>query len=191
MESTFRIEFLICVWPLTFNALNAFIYLHWKCHFLKNSLNFTEIKLKVGLSPSKNFFVICFSAALLKMIKNPFYFILKALFVLKIFKLLSWLFWSHRKNGLIRKTKLISKLMTSHLVNEQLQYTYCLLFHEVKATRQWNLVNYYNITRETFFFKNYAENEAGRLVPDPFLSLRNAQYEVKLSGQQLSSSIFP
>ena len=40
-----------------------------------------------------------------------FYFILKALFVLKIFKYLP--IWSCRKNGLIRKIRLISKLMTS------------------------------------------------------------------------------
>ena len=44
--------------------------------------------------------------------KNAFYFTLKALFVLKIFKFLAWLF-GHVKNGLIRKIRLISKLMTS------------------------------------------------------------------------------
>ena len=27
----------------------------------------------------------------------------------------------------------------------------------------------HNILREIFFFKNYAENEAGKLVPDRFL----------------------
>ena len=47
--------------------------------------------VKVGLSPSKNFCVICFIESPLKMIKNSF-FILKALFVLQIFKFLSWLF---------------------------------------------------------------------------------------------------
>ena len=45
--------------------------------------------------------------------KNAFYFILKALFVLKIFKLLSWLFGHVKKPGLIRKIRLISKFMTS------------------------------------------------------------------------------
>ena len=35
------------------------------------------------------------------MMKNAFYFILKAFYVLKIFKFLS--FWTCRKNGLIRK----------------------------------------------------------------------------------------
>ena len=48
--------------------------------------------LKVGLSPSKNFFVICLTESPLKMMKNAFYFILKALFVLKIFKFFSRLF---------------------------------------------------------------------------------------------------
>ena len=44
--------------------------------------------LKVGLSPS-NFFFICFKDSILRMMKNAFYFILKGLFVLKIFKFLS------------------------------------------------------------------------------------------------------
>ena len=44
--------------------------------------------LEVDLSPSKKCF-ICFNERLLKMMKNAFYFILKALFVLKIFNFLS------------------------------------------------------------------------------------------------------
>ena len=47
--------------------------------------------LKVGLSPSKKNCVIA-SLKPLKIMKNAFYFILKALFVLKIFKFSSWLF---------------------------------------------------------------------------------------------------
>ena len=46
------------------------------------------------------------------------------------------------------------------------------------------------MTIETFFFKNYAENEAGRLSPEHFLVLKNAQYEVKASGLELSFNIF-
>ena len=45
--------------------------------------------------------------------KNAFYFILKAFFVLKIFKFLSRLFGHVGKNGLIRKIRLTSKFMTS------------------------------------------------------------------------------
>ena len=47
-----------------------------------------NIKLKVGFSPSKKNFFICFNDSSSKMMKNAFYFILKAPFVLKIFKFL-------------------------------------------------------------------------------------------------------
>ena len=33
-----------------------------------------------------------------------------------------------------------------------------------------------NIPRETFLGKNYAENEAGKLVPDHFLFFKKALY---------------
>ena len=42
--------------------------------------------------PSKINFVICFKDSPLKIMKNAFYFTLKALFVFKIFKFLSWFF---------------------------------------------------------------------------------------------------
>ena len=48
--------------------------------------------MKVGLSPSKKICVICLIENPLKKMKNAFYFILKALFVLKLFKFLSRLF---------------------------------------------------------------------------------------------------
>ena len=44
--------------------------------------------------------------------------------------------------------------------------------------------------KRNLFFKNYAENEAGRLVPDLFLFFEKASYEVKVSGLQLSFDIF-
>ena len=48
------------------------------------------------------------------MMKNAFYFTLKALFILKIFKFLSWRFVHvEYKNGSIQKIRLISKFMTS------------------------------------------------------------------------------
>ena len=45
--------------------------------------------LKIGLSPSENIWVPRFIESPLKMMKNAFYFILKAFFVLKTFKVLS------------------------------------------------------------------------------------------------------
>ena len=56
------------------------------------ALIFTLILIKVGLSPSKKVYFIYFNESPLKMMKNAFYFMLKALFVLKILKHLSWLF---------------------------------------------------------------------------------------------------
>ena len=50
------------------------------------------MNIKVGLSPSKKICVICLIESPLKMMKNAFYFILKSLFVLKIFKFLLRLF---------------------------------------------------------------------------------------------------
>ena len=37
-----------------------------------------------------------------------------------------------------------------------------------------------------FFFKNHAENEGGKLVPDLFLFFKKALYEVKASGLELN-----
>ena len=45
----------------------------------------------VRLSPSKKIYIICFIESPVKAMENAFYFILKALFVLKVYKLLSWL----------------------------------------------------------------------------------------------------
>ena len=46
-----------------------------------------------------------------------------------------------------------------------------------------------NITREIFFFKNHARNEAGRLVPDFFFFSKKTLSEVKGSGLQVSFNI--
>ena len=77
------------------------------------------IAIKVGMSAFKKICVICFIELPLKMMKNPFYFILKAL-----------------------------------------------------------------------FFKNYAKNEAGRLVPDLLLFFKKALDEVKENCLQLSFNMF-
>ena len=44
--------------------------------------------------------------------------------------------------------------------------------------------------RYVFFFKNHAENEAKKLVPDVFLFFKKALYVVKASRLQLSFNIF-
>ena len=44
----------------------------------------------------------------------------------------------------------------------------------------------WNVRKQILFFKNHAENEAGRIVPDLFLFFGKALYEAKSSGVQLS-----
>ena len=45
--------------------------------------------------------------------------------------------------------------------------------------------------KRNIFFKNYAENEAGRLFPDLLLFFKKGLiYEVKASGLQLSFNMF-
>ena len=59
--------------------------------------------LKVGLSPSKKICVICLIESPLKMMKNAFYFVLKALFVLKVFKFMSRRFVHVGKTTLLER----------------------------------------------------------------------------------------
>ena len=68
--------------------------------------------------------------------KNPFYFMVKALFVLKIFKLSSSLF-ADVENGLVRNMRLIDDVST-WLINNYSKH----IFHKVKPTGQWNLVSW-------------------------------------------------
>ena len=70
-------------------------------------------KILIYFIDSLKKFLIYFIESLLKMLKNAFYIIFKALFVLKIFKFLSWLFGHMDKRGLMRKMRLIWKFMTS------------------------------------------------------------------------------
>ena len=51
----------------------------------------------------QKFFFICFNDSPSKMMKNAFYFILKALFVLKIFKFLSWVFGHVEKTAWLER----------------------------------------------------------------------------------------
>ena len=58
--------------------------------------------------------------------KNAFYFILKALFILKIFKFLSWIFGHIEKTAWIEITLLISKSVMSQPGKQRIT-TYILL----------------------------------------------------------------
>ena len=65
------------------------LYLNFVVTFLTIRQILEANKFKVGLSPSRKICVICLIESPLKIMKNVFYFVLKAFFVLKIFKFLS------------------------------------------------------------------------------------------------------
>ena len=71
--------------------------------------------------------------------KNAFYFILKALFVLRIFKFLSWLFGHVGKTAWLERQDEFqnSDVTTCSTNNYNTQY----ISQEVETTRQWNLVS--------------------------------------------------
>ena len=69
-------------------------------------------KIKFVLSPSKIRFFICFNESPIKMMKNVFHFILKAFFRSQDIQFFVLTFWPFRKDGLIRKVRLISNFMT-------------------------------------------------------------------------------
>ena len=79
----------------------------------------TYVKL-VGFSPSKKKFFVCFNDSPSKMMKNGFYLILKALFIPKRYLNFVLTFWESTNNGLIRKIRLISELMTSQLGQQKI-----------------------------------------------------------------------
>ena len=65
------------------------------------SFNYVFLKSDSHLSKKK---IICFNESPLKMMKNALYFILEALFVLKIFKFLPWLFFDVEKAAWVERS---------------------------------------------------------------------------------------
>ena len=72
-----------------------------------------SMNLTVRLSPSKKDCFICFNENPLKTIENTFYFILKALFRSQDISVFVLNLRSCRKNGMIRKVRLLSEFMVS------------------------------------------------------------------------------
>ena len=97
-------------------------------------------------------------------------------------------FWSCRKNGLIRKLRLISKFITSNLVNKELQYRYCAISHKVKATRIWSDEI---IKQEKYFSSKIMQKMwEGDESQTSFCFFEKALFEVSASGLQLSFNQF-
>ena len=119
---------------------------HFTVKLLQESMHsFSDIwwisLFKVRLSPSKKFIFIYFNGSPLKTMKNAFCFILKAPFVLDIFKFFSWLF-RYKEKRLDKNVMANFKTLWRHRLDKKpLQYTFCPISQELKATRKWNLVS--------------------------------------------------
>ena len=93
------------------------------------------VTLKMDIHfPTKIFFV-CFDESLLKMMKNVFYLILKALFVLEIFKFLSWLLghvekttWLER-SGYLKYIHILPNISRSKC-NQSVQFGQLIEYHK-------------------------------------------------------------
>ena len=96
--------------------------------------------------------------------KNAFYFMLKALFVLEIFT-----FFLLYRNGLIGKLWLISQFMTSQ-TGQQIITIH--IFPNISRSEGNQAMNYgelINYSKRNIFLQNHAEDKVGRLVLDHFL----------------------
>ena len=124
------------------------IFLFWRYCWSLLWCNYWK-SLKSDSHLPKNSF-ICFNESPLKVMKNAFYFILKALLVLKIFKFLYWLFGHVKKPGLIRKIQLLSKVMTPQPGYKQLHILCNISLSKSNLTVKFGQVIEYN---EIFFFK--------------------------------------
>ena len=83
-------------------------------------------------------------------------------------------FWSCRKNGLIRKIGFTSKLITSQ---PGLQTIAIYILHNIsqcKGTQAMKFGQLKEYNKRSIFFKNFAGNEARKLVPEIFLFFKKA-----------------
>ena len=122
--------------------------------------------------------------------KNVFYFMLKALFVLEIFTFLSWLF-GYTEKRLEKKVKVNSKIYnitdwTTNNYNTQ----YCPISQEVKTIREWNLVTRIeHKVRKKFFKKSFKVNaqEILELTTEALFqmcSVKNISFKISQNSQE-------
>ena len=108
--------------------------------------------------------------------KNAFYFILKAPFVLKLFECLPWLFDHVEKKGLIRKIRLISKFMTSQTGSQANTIHILANISRSKGNETMKFDQVIVYRNRKSFFKNHTKKEARRLLRDIILFFKKVLY---------------
>ena len=121
----------MCIIHKKYHALNEIIlfafFIIWRIPLTLNFFcNFVSLMayLKSGSHFVKRNFFIYSNASPSKMMKNAFYFILKALFILKIFKFLSWIFGHVEQTAWLEKQGWFRNFWRHILVNKELKHTY-------------------------------------------------------------------
>ena len=133
---------------------------------------FEEISLKPHFGLPKNWFYLL--KCNLKVMKNAFYFILKALFILKIFKYFNC--WRY----------LISKFITSQTMKQII--TMCIL-PNISRSKDNQTVKCGHLTEyEVGNIKSHRKMRQGDSFQTSLL-FKKSLYEVKTSGQHLSFNI--
>ena len=117
------------------------------------------------------------------MMKNEFYFMLKAIFVYKMFKFLSWVF-GHVGKRLDKKATVNFKIYEKQIIAIHILPN--ISRSKGNQAMKFGQLSEYNMRN---IFKP-AENQAGRLVPDLFLFFKKALFEIKASNQHLSFNIY-
>ena len=103
--------------------------------------------------------------------KNVFHFTLKAVFVLKIFKFLCWLF-GHVEKQLYLRHKIILKFLKFLTSQPGKQTIAILILPNILERKGHQIMKFgqlieYNISN--IFLENHTENSVEKLFPDPFL----------------------
>ena len=80
--------------------------------------------------------------------------------------------WSCRKNGWIRKVRLISILMTSQSGSQTIAIDVLPNISRSKDNQAMKIGQLKEHNKRNIFFKNCTENEAGRLLSDLFFFIK-------------------
>ena len=136
------------------NVITSLVY-RLNFGFKGNLKEIVRRKLKGALSGIRQFLA---TESHLKMIKNDFYFTLRAVFALRIFKFLFWIFghawkWLHKTSHLVKKTIAIHILpnISRRKGNQAIKFG---------ELREYNM-------RKTFIEKSYTKY-GGETIPRPF-----------------------
>ena len=121
--------------------------------------------------------------------KNAFYFILKALFVLTIFKFLLWIFDHIEKNDWIRRVRLILKAIVSQPDLQKFSIHILPNISRSKFNQKMKFGHGIEYNQRNIFLQETCRNKSRRLVLDLVCFFSKKLFVVEASGLRLCFSI--